>query len=96
MEEKSFFQKKKEAEIRCTLRCLVAVYLFYISYSLYQGFAGGTSKVPGYLLVIFIVFFVLAGIAVILYSLKQYRKMISDAKADAESEETDTKEGEKK
>lgn len=91
VEEEENERKHGDTKVGLTLRILVAGYVLYLDYGLIQGF-GETSGNDRILIGIAIVFFLIAGGAILFFSARKLiRKEYVDAEERAE-EKTDDKE----
>ena len=62
-----------DPKIHSSLLALVGGYLIYLAYEMFTGMRDGSSDMNPVLNIVFIVFFVLAGIAVLVYAAVEWK-----------------------
>jgi len=76
----------KNASVHSTLLLLVGGYVLYIAYQLFDKLRSGAEEMPFAIAVAAIVFFVLAGLGVLLYAWKVWQDGKREAKNEDEGE----------
>lgn len=75
----------KNERLHSTLLALVGGYVLFLAYDIYNKYKSGAKEMSDTLYIIIIVFFSLAGIAVLYYSWTVYKKYLHEEKNNEEN-----------